>query len=564
MFRQKTNSNSFGDRSIRSGVRRPDRRTSIRIAQMAAVLAAPILLLAYSSNPPLALTGAPGEGTCASCHGTLTNGSVATVAFPSGLTYTPGGAAESLTVNMSANSGFELSARVSSDNSQAGSFTAGASSGVGTSGSIQYIFQTARASSWTFQWTPPATNVGNVVMYVVGVNSGGQTFSNTYTLTPASGTTSGNTLTATPATLTFNYGGVAAPAAQPVHTSSSPASVNFITSVSTTSGGNWLSATPAGGSTPLDVSVSVTPAALAAGTYMGLVTITSTNASNSPQTVGVTLNVTATTPPGTPTLSLNPGSLTFTSSAGASVAPKNVQVTSSASQLSFTAAVATTSGGNWLSAGAANGTTPATVSISANPAGLANGTYTGTVMFTASGASNSPQTVNVTLRVNPATPPPTNTPGTVTFSFSALDKQSDGSDYLMLDGQGSISGGQVTGGGTFTRFTIGTDGEHQTIAMGTWTAKSLTSYSPAAADSSSGGVLEIGVELDATGGSPETGSMRIASTGAEKGVTLALDGGATFNPSGTGSVSIGIGSSQGGACLSPPSRTGSRPPREAE
>ncbi len=32
------------------------------------VFLVPLLLWAYSSNPPLSRTGAPGESTCASCH----------------------------------------------------------------------------------------------------------------------------------------------------------------------------------------------------------------------------------------------------------------------------------------------------------------------------------------------------------------------------------------------------------------------------------------------------------------------------------------------------------------
>jgi hypothetical protein len=544
----------FGNAEAGAGYRRPGRWTAARIGKIAAILGAPMLLFAYSSSPPLALTGAPGEGTCASCHGSLTAGSGVTMTFPSSLTYTPGGAAESLTVAASGGAGgFELSARVSSNNGQAGSFTAGTGSGVGTSGSIQYAYQTSRATSWTLQWTPPATNVGNVMMYVVGVSANGQTYSNTYTLTPASGGTTtgtGNTLTATPATLTFNYAGGAAPAAQPVHTSSSGSSIAFITAVSTTSGGSWLSATPSGGSTPLDVSVSVNPAGLAAGAYSGMVTITSSSASNSPQTVNVTLNVTTTAPPATPTLSLNPASLTFTSTGGASVTPKNVMMSSSGSQLPFTTSVSTTSGGNWLSAGAMNGTTPATLSISANPAGLNDGTYKGSVTFTAAGASNSPLTLNVTLIVGPVTPPPTTTPDPVTYSFNVLDRQSDGSDYMMLDGSGSSSNGQITGTGHFTRFSIAADGTHQTVAMGTWTAKSFVSFSASTAGSTSGGVLEIDIELDPTGGTPSTGSLRIADTGSDKGVTLTIDSGSTFNPSGTGSVSVGSGTS-GGSCLSP-------------
>ena len=141
------------------------RKKNIFITQVALILAVPLLLFAYASNPPLALTGAPGEGTCGSCHGAVTAGTGVTVTFP-GMTYTPGGTAVSLTAGITGgNGGFELSTRISSSNAQAGSLTAGTNSAVNTSGSVQYLAHTAMAPSWPFTWTPPATNVGNVVLY---------------------------------------------------------------------------------------------------------------------------------------------------------------------------------------------------------------------------------------------------------------------------------------------------------------------------------------------------------------------------------------------------------------
>ncbi len=54
---------------------------------------------------------------------------------------------------------------------------------------------------------------------------------------------------------------------------------------------------------------------------------------------------------------------------------------------------------SWLVLSARSGSTPQTISISANPTGLAAGTYTGTITFTAPGSTNGPQTVSVTLTV---------------------------------------------------------------------------------------------------------------------------------------------------------------------
>lgn len=54
---------------------------------------------------------------------------------------------------------------------------------------------------------------------------------------------------------------------------------------------NWLSSSPTSGSGFENVSVSVNPSGLSAGTYTGTITVSDPNAANSPQTVSVTLMV---------------------------------------------------------------------------------------------------------------------------------------------------------------------------------------------------------------------------------------------------------------------------------
>src|SRR6516165_10117253 len=111
--------------AIQSGTK--GRRTSILIALAVAVLAIPVMVYAFGSNPPLGNTGAPGEGTCASCHGTLTAGSGVTVNAPA--SYTPGGAAISMTVSIPSTlgtGGFELTVLTAPPgNSAAGTLAAG-------------------------------------------------------------------------------------------------------------------------------------------------------------------------------------------------------------------------------------------------------------------------------------------------------------------------------------------------------------------------------------------------------------------------------------------------------
>jgi hypothetical protein len=140
------------------------------LAMLAAILSLPVSSYAFGSNPPLPNTSAPGQGTCATCHGTLTAGSGVTVNAPS--SYTPGGAAVPMTVTIPATGGFELEVVTQISNVQAGVLAAGPMGAVSTVGGIQFAYSTGETTSWTFNWTPPTTNVGSVVLYVTGGGHG--------------------------------------------------------------------------------------------------------------------------------------------------------------------------------------------------------------------------------------------------------------------------------------------------------------------------------------------------------------------------------------------------------
>jgi uncharacterized protein (TIGR03437 family) len=68
---------------------------------------------------------------------------------------------------------------------------------------------------------------------------------------------------------------------------------------------------------------------------------------------------------------------------------------SSGSTLSF----AITSNTTWLTVSQSVGTTPATLNVTANPAGLFPGVFYGSLTVAAAGANNSPQTISVTLNI---------------------------------------------------------------------------------------------------------------------------------------------------------------------
>lgn len=89
-------------------------------------------------------------------------------------------------------------------------------------------------------------------------------------------------------------------------------------------------------------------------------------------------------------------SLTFSYQIGGAVPPTQIVKLAGSSPVAFTIV---TSGGSWLSATPNQGTTPATLTVSANPAGLGLGNNSGLITVTAPGAANSPQTIAVGLVV---------------------------------------------------------------------------------------------------------------------------------------------------------------------
>jgi uncharacterized protein (TIGR03437 family) len=108
------------------------------------------------------------------------------------------------------------------------------------------------------------------------------------------------TVVVTPTTLSavsFQIGAASGPQPQTIAVSMvGGGALGFTAGATTTSGGPWLSVSPATGTTPGSVTVTINTAGLTtAGTFQGLVTITVAGATNSPVTLPITLTVT--TPP---------------------------------------------------------------------------------------------------------------------------------------------------------------------------------------------------------------------------------------------------------------------------
>jgi hypothetical protein len=140
----------------------------------------------FEVNPPAGKTGAPGDGNCTDCHSGSTMSSDGVVFFTvgGGPGYMPGSTYPiSLSTISGTKNGFELTI-LDAENNFAGSFTPGAATSVATLGGVDYIrHSTTDEIAWTFDWTAPATDMGELTAYYAvnisndnGENTGDEIF----------------------------------------------------------------------------------------------------------------------------------------------------------------------------------------------------------------------------------------------------------------------------------------------------------------------------------------------------------------------------------------------------
>jgi subtilisin family serine protease len=151
-----------------------------------------------------------------------------------------------------------------------------------------------------------------------------------------------------------------------------------------------------------------------------------------------------------PTIGVSPTSLSFTATAGGSnPANQTINISNTgAGTLNFTAS----DNAPWLTVSPTSGTAPSTLTASVDITGLAAGTYNGTITISATGATNTPVSVPVTLTVNGAggtelivnggfegSAAPWTLSGNDAF-FSTGGNQHSGTGYLILGGVNNGSG----------------------------------------------------------------------------------------------------------------------------
>jgi len=170
----------------------------------------------------------------------------------------------------------------------------------------------------------------------------------------------------------------------------------------------WLTINPNSGTSTgqvLEHLVSIDKTGLVSKTdpYTAKITITSSQACNSPQQISILLNLGKEPPP---EISVTPKSVRFVDTVGGQNPPaQTIRIRNSGQgTLSYTLS----EDASWLNVNPASGTSTGSENVhtlAVNTAGLVTGTYTVTVNVVDPNAVNSPQVVDVTLEISTSLPP---------------------------------------------------------------------------------------------------------------------------------------------------------------
>jgi hypothetical protein len=304
------------------------RKILITTSPFVLAIVASIIVYAYEYGSDPGYSGAPGDNvtgcTASGCHvgAPNTNGGSIRIAASGGNTYVPGQTQQiqvTITDSSERKYGFELSARV--DNNPrfagAGTFTrVDANTQVldcSTPGvvpftgscppgnSLQWIENNITgysrsappSTTYNFNWTSPATNVGTITLYASGIaGSGALIVSLTHTymaslqLSPSSTTLP--TISLSPSRMSFGYALQSITSAQTLALSFNPSAA-----ISWTASPNQpnITVSPTSGTGSAQLQITAAPGA------SGIITVTAPGASNSPQEIQVNVTSVAVGPP---------------------------------------------------------------------------------------------------------------------------------------------------------------------------------------------------------------------------------------------------------------------------
>ena len=324
----------------------------------------------------------------------------------------------------------------------------------GTGGSVGF---SANPSSGSASWLNVTTNSSvTPATLTVSINSGSLpvgTTTGAINVTPTNGDNYTETInvsvtvsnaaqiTVGPSTLLFSYETkFSEPGSQSILVQSTGQSTTFTTSVTTNScGNNWLSLPNSSGfTTPATLQVSVSlPSTTAAGVCTGTIGITPAG-SSTPFNVSVSVVVSTTTP--LLTIQQNAGFGNFTVQQGSASPNPQSLFLGSTDNTALTFAVQYNSDRQWLYTTTTNGSTPFNLGVNVNSSGLSAGTYSGSIAIqsTSLSALNSQFTIPITLIVTPNVTV-TESPATMAFSFTANQTAAVASQSITLSSSGGTA-----------------------------------------------------------------------------------------------------------------------------
>ncbi|HME08057.1 MAG TPA: hypothetical protein VKG25_13460, partial [Bryobacteraceae bacterium] len=252
----------------------------------------------------------------------------------------------------------------------------------------------------------------------------------------------------------FQFSGASAGGQTPAQILTVTASIPFVpfnVAVSTTDGDDWLSVDANAGVATRTIQVIADPEKLSPGTYTGTITIQSAVASPASVSIPVSFQV---GPGQGPLLAVDRPDLTFTFPAGAAARSQSVRVVNTGGG-AFYFAAEVLPGASWLSvdppSGRATLSAAAIFAVTANPAGLAAGVYSGRIAL--SSLTVGSLIVSVTMIVS--------------TNRSAILLSQDGVSFRAVAGGGVLPSrniGVLTLGGGALQFSA----ETSTVTGGNW------------------------------------------------------------------------------------------------
>jgi uncharacterized protein (TIGR03437 family) len=401
---------------------------------------------------------------------------------------------------------------------------------------------------------------GTITVIQAGVNN--SPYSYPVMMIVNGGGTGSGPLIFTPSSLSFStVNGVTTPSSTTL-TVGANVSTNFTYSTSVSGNvANWLNISPTNsgsGVTTTNLAVSVNPSGLAAGTYSGTISF---SANSFVQTLPVTLTVGNGGGTGG-NVTVSPTTFSFSAQTGAtSIAAQSLTVSgaSGTAPINFTVTPTTTSGGSWLTTSASSGATPSILNVTANPSGLAAGTYNGNVAVQPTGGS----VVNVAVTLTIAAPVTISaSPTSLTFNYRAGDS-APAAQTLSVSGTGLAFTATATSTGNWLSATPSTGTApatvNVTVSPGSLQAGTYSGTVTIAGTNGATGSTTVNVSLTVTAPLPTitkiTNSASYSTGALSPGEIITLFAGDPAHPIGpatpagltldsTGAVSTTIGGTQ--------------------